>query len=1020
MQRSNPLSQLAKAGFSNLNTASERIDELKTFTGVSRDDLLTCLGDAADPDRALGHLLDIARTNSRVLTIANFRSNEHLRNALAKVLGTSNGLAEFLKREPEYIETLSSREQRLLKDAQTYRTLMLSSVGASSDDNQPIATSDDEAAWVLLRRQYRRLLIDICEFDLFAKSATEVFPEVARALSDLAGATLEAGLAVARRTVTLDSGVGKKFTAEQVALTRLAVIAMGKCGAQELNYVSDVDVIFVAETADESILSQDNAIACATRIASEMMRAIHDPANEPALWQVDPNLRPEGKQGPLVRTLASHLAYYDRWAKSWEFQALLKARVVAGDRELGEAYVSATRPLVWTSASRANFVDSARNMRERVMQNIPVGEVEFQIKLGPGGLRDVEFTVQLLQLVHGQQSEAIRSAATLTAIDELSVGGFIARADAAELSEAYRRLRVIEHRLQLRDLRRTALVPNNPEDLRWLARASAIGSNSEEFVHIWEATKERVRQLHLKIFYAPLLLAAAAVGEAGTTLTGEQAADRLRAIGFKDAAGALVHIAALSKGMSRRATIQRNLLPVILAWLSEGADPDYGLLSFRRVSDSLADTPWYLRLLRDGSGAALRLSQLLSGSKFVGELLESIPEAVSWLEGDEDLMPSSQAELTDELAALTRRHVPIRTAMPHLLQVRRREVLRLAMGSLTGVLAIEQVSVGLSNLYRALLSVVLEAIRDELSSEDFPGARGGTEFAIVEVGRFGGGELSLSSDLDLMYVYRDTGAGKESAGKFAEKIASEFSLLLVDPKIPLEIDLGLRPEGRSGPRVRSLDSYRAYYERWSLTWEAQALLRARCAIGDANLCANFTELADEIRYPTQLTDDQIREIRRLKARVEAERLPQGADPTRHLKLGKGSISDVEWLVQLLQLRHAVEHPSLRVQSTMQALESAAALGLIGREDEVMLREAWMLASSLRTAYLLWANRSSDILPTDRNDLEGVARILGYGTGMTSQLEQDYLATTRRARAIFERDFFGFNPEEPARYSIENL
>lgn len=1020
MQRSNPLSQLAKAGFSDLSTASARIDELEIISSVSRDELISCLARAADPDRALGHLLDIARDNSGVLTAANFRSRESLRNTLAKVLGASNGLAEFLKREPECLETLSSQEVRPLRDSDAYSTLLLASVGANPGDYQPVATAEGEDAWVLMRRQYRRLLLEICRYDLLAESATEVFPEVARALSDLAGATLEAGLAIGRRTVTLDSGVGKKFTAEQVSLTKLAVIAMGKCGARELNYVSDVDVIFVAETADENMLSPDDAIACASRIATEMMRAIHDPASEPALWQVDPNLRPEGKQGPLVRTLASHLAYYDRWAKSWEFQALLKARAIAGDSELGESYVSSTRPLVWTSASRTNFVDSARSMRERVMQNIPTDEVEFQIKLGPGGLRDVEFTVQLLQLVHGQQTEAIRSAATLTAIDELSAGGFIARADAAELSEAYRRLRVIEHRLQLRDLRRTALVPNNPEDLRWLSRASAIGTNAEEFIHIWEDTKERVRQLHLKIFYAPLLLAAAAIGESGTTLTGEQASDRLRAIGFKDATGALSHIAALSKGMSRRATIQRNLLPIILAWLSEGADPDYGLLSFRRVSDSLADTPWYLRLLRDGSGAALRLTQLLSGSKFVGELLESIPEAVSWLEGDEDLTILSEQELTDELVALAKRHAPIRTAMPHLLQVRRREVLRLAMGSLTDVLTIAQVSVGLSNLYRALLGVVLETVRGELDDKDYPGARGATEFAIVELGRFGGGELSLSSDLDLMYVYRDTGAGQENASKFSEKIASELSSLLVDPKLPLEIDLGLRPEGRSGPRVRSLDSYRAYYERWSLTWEAQALLRARCAIGDAKLCAEFTELADEIRYPAQLTDDQIREIRRLKARVEAERLPQGADPTRHLKLGKGSISDVEWLVQLLQLKHAAEHPSLRVQSSMQALESAAALDLIDRGDELMLREAWMLASSIRTAYLLWANRSSDILPTDRNDLEGMARILGYGAGMTSQLEQDYLATTRKARTIFERDFFGFKPEEPARYSIENL
>lgn len=1017
--RATPLTELAKAGFQDLSSSSTALDALAEHSGIPRADWLTHFSVAPDADRALRHALELSEQASAQWKQAKLLSDAARRERLLRLLGTSNGLAEYLKRDPKELPAACAEAGELLT-AEAYTSSMLDAVGVkvgNANETTHFATVVGEEGWSALRMRYRHHLLRIAMVDLDAQDPREVFPAIAAALSDLAGAALEAGLAVARAAVRDGFGVGKRYTRKEVEATKLAVIAMGKCGSRELNYVSDVDVIFVADTADAETVSQETALACASRLATEMMRAIHDVSLEPPLWQVDPNLRPEGKQGALVRTLPSHLAYYDRWAKSWEFQALLKARFVAGDAALGGDYVAQTRPLVWSSASRENFVESAQNMRERVMEHIPERELDYQIKLGPGGLRDVEFTIQLLQLVHGQKNEGVRVSATLDAIEALATGGFVARADAESLSLAYRELRVIEHRLQLRELARTALVPQDEDDQRWLGRASKLASSAEQFMIRWENTKEQVRGLHLKIFYAPLLPAFAAMGESEFALTGEEAEDRLRAIGFRDPAGALRHIAALSKGVSRRATIQRNLLPVLLQWFSEGANPDYGLLAFRRISDSLGTTPWYLRLLRDGAGAALRLTKLLSSSQFVGELMEVIPESVAWLEGDEELAPVPLDELIDEMQAIARRHTPIEKAMPHLLQVRRREVLRLAMGSLLGVLSVGQVATGLTAVYDSLLDVVLRGVRrtsrDASATEE---VADGIKFAIVAVGRFGGGDLSLSSDLDLMYVYRDVSLGAENAAKRAMFIATELQRLLADSKLPLELDLDLRPEGRSGVLVRSLDAYRSYYERWSLTWEAQALLKARCQIGDASLAADFIALADEIRYPAELTDDQVREIRRLKARVEAERLPHGADPARHLKLGKGSVSDVEWLVQLLQLKHAHEHEGLRTPSTMQALQACVDAELLSEHDALLLGEAWSLSSSLRTAHMLWANRASDVLPRDRSDLEGIARVLGFPAGSTTVLEDQYLAVTRRSRAVFEREFFGYAPEEPLSYT----
>ena len=431
-------------------------------------------------------------------------------------------------------------------------------------------------------------------------------------------------------------------------------------------------------TATES-LGESRVVDIATRLAVQTMRGISSIEIEPPLWEVDANLRPEGKQGALVRTLDSHLSYYDRWAKSWEFQALLKARPIAGDAALGEAYVRAVQPKIWTSAARENFVDSVQRMRERVTEHIPAADVPYQLKLGPGGIRDIEFTVQLLQLVHGLSDDRIRQRGTLDALDALVTEGYIGRSEAAAFSRDYRVLRLLEHRVQLRNLRRTHLMPSRPEDLRVLARSSGLADTGEQVWSEWESVKREVRDIHVRLFYRPLLSAVAALPAEERALSPEQAHDRLAAIGFADPAGALRHIAALTSGLSRKATIQRHLMPVMIRWFADGVDPDYGLLTFRRLSERLGDTPWFLRMLRDSSGAAESLTRVLSGSRYVGELMEWIPESAAWLDDPELLRPRSGVALQQEARAIQTRHATIDDAMRSVRVLRRRELLRIAM-----------------------------------------------------------------------------------------------------------------------------------------------------------------------------------------------------------------------------------------------------------------------------------------------------------------------------------------------------
>ena len=972
------LSELARFGFVELEATIAKLDELVSAVGDAGHSALAELGQSANPDQALNALLELASIDKA--TTKKLLGKTESAARLVRTVGASSAMVDLLRRRPELLAIFDAKEAKL-PELSDLRKRFSSAVSN--------ATGSVEQRWGAIRLTYRTELLRLIAHDVTQPEATEAFSAVSKHLSDLAAEAIEAGLEVARWELTEGTEHGS-FTKGEVANTKLSVIAMGKCGARELNYISDVDVIYVADTGSDS-LDRDRALEIATRLATRMMRAMDGTASEPMLWQVDPNLRPEGKAGALVRTVESHVIYYERWAQNWEFQALLKARFIAGDASLAEDYLARIKPLVWSATGREGFVEAAQKMRERVMEHIPADEVNRQIKLGPGGLRDIEFTVQLLQLVHGRTDESVRVADTLSAIDVLNAGGYISRQDATVFASHYKFLRAIEHRIQFAQMRRTHLMPESDSQVRSIARGLNARWTAAQLVERWNEVKLEVRSLHQKVFYRPLLSAVAKLGDTAQ-LSSEQILDRLKAIGFDDPKSALAHIEALTSGLSRRATIQRQLLPVLLEWFAQGSDPDSGLLAFRRLSEDLGESHWYLRMLRDSSGAAERMTQVLSTSRLATGLFERHPEAAAWFEDPKDLKALSLDELTQEMGAIVERHDETEKAANSIRGIRRRETLRLAMGAVLGVLSIEEIAQGLSDITESYLLALKDLIDD-----------GTIDLGIVAMGRFGGAELGFGSDADLMFVYNSLES--EDAQKSAERQISLLRKLAADPVLEFELDIDLRPEGKNGPVARSLESYSAYYEKWANTWEAQALLRARVIAGSPGLVSAFTELIDRYRYPTEVQQSALTEIRRMKARIETERLPQGADPKRHLKLGRGSLSDVEWLVQLMQLSNGAKHPSIRTPKTLEALAACVDEGLIEQHDATVLEEAWKLASRVRSAVVLWGSRRSDVLTTDRRQLEGMARILEYPRGSAGTLEQDYLAFTRRSRMVFERLFY---------------
>ena len=963
----------SRSGFTNPNRALDLINTLKV--DINQDQLIDDLSKVADPDNALLLLVRIADNKENHLRKILKDNDARLR--LLQVLGSSNGLGEHLVKHPEDVEVLF-QETAI-------------SISNSKDDLIAIFTKASKSSRANLVREYRKVLLGLASRDICYKWPLR---EVAAELADAADAILQSSLQVA---LDKNSQLAKQFN--------LAIIAMGKAGGQELNYVSDVDVIFTAEAKagfDEQI-----AISAATKVATEVMQYISVANDGGEIWEVDAALRPEGKAGPLVRTVEQHVSYYQRWASTWEFQALLKARFSAGDVELGNKYLDQITPFVWQAASKENFVDDVQKMRKKVEENIDDRVGERELKLAPGGLRDVEFAVQLLQLVHGRSDAMVRSSNTLQALDQLATWGYIGREDAATFSTAYTFLRTLEHRIQLQKLSRTHVLPEEENELRKLGRSLGFMSESSaDLEKQWRKHQLEVRRIHEKLFYRPLLNAVARLDAGSARLTISEANSRLNALGYKDPESALRHIEALTTGVSRRAVIQKTLLPVLLSWFADGPEPDIALLSFRRLSDALGSTPWFLRLLRDESAAAELMAKLLSSSRYATDLLMSAPEAVSMLGNLAELEPRTREQYENEMNSVISRHESAENIVSAARAFRRRELLRTATADLSGKLTTEQVGIALSNVYATVIDTALKGAI--LAVEQESGKEICTNLCVIAMGRFGGFELGYGSDADVMFVHEPkNGADQQESEKCALDIANRLRTLLMQPSVdpPLEIDADLRPEGKNGPLVRTLDSYLAYYQKWSAPWEAQALLRALPVAGDLSVGKKFIQGINKTRYPENgVSEENLREMRRIKARMESERLPRGADVNLNTKLGRGGLSDVEWVVQLLQMQHGSKDESLRITATLPALRACVKANKISESDAKSLSEAWTLATWIRNAQMLSRSKANDQIPTDINELSAIAFTLNQKSH--AQLIEDYRRITRRARLVMEKIFYG--------------
>jgi glutamate-ammonia-ligase adenylyltransferase len=899
----------------------------------------------------------------------------------AGLAGTGEALGEALAALPDATGVLFGE-----LDAWDASVVRARAAAALDDAREPAAAAAALAAC------QRAALLRVAARDVCGVAAT---PAVTAELADLA----QGVLAAAFDTVAAE------------ATASVAVIAMGKLGGRELNYVSDVDVIFV----------HDGDRADALRVCERFLRLFTQVTPYGRAYEVDANLRPEGKDGPLSRTLESFQAYYERWAKPWEFQALLKARPVAGDPELGQRFLTLSAPFVWPDRLDASAVEEIQRLKGVVEAS---GEVRRagarQVKLAPGGLRDIEFAVQLLQLVHGRHDASVRSPNTLDALAALAAGGYVGEDDAQLFTDAYAFLRTVEHRLQLARLRRTHTLPDDDAQRERLARTvgyrpDAAASALERFDSDLRSVQALVRQVHTKLFYRPLLARFAEVGADGLLPTNEgqlapeAARERLAALGFADPQGALAHLDALASGLTRRAQLFRTLLPAVLPTLAAAPDPDGGLAGLRALAERLETSTSFLRTLRDNPPVGDLLAQVLGASRLVGEWLQRQPEVVARLSDlaalEETLAPGDYRRLAD---GLVRRGTEEAESADALRRLRRRELARTAVRDLSGRASVVDVATELTGqaeacLHAAVALTVPAALR----------------FAVIGMGKLGGGELGYGSDLDLLLVFAPNDARRDAL-QAAERFLAVLSGITREGRA-FDVDVGLRPEGKDGPLARTVESYQTYYARWGEPWELQALTQARFVAGDRALADDFGAAVAPIVYPSVAPADRLAEVRWMKARVERERAGTRTQPLVRrrrsltasvrtdervdVKLGPGGLSDVEWTVQLLQLRHGGTHPALRVPGARAALDALRGEGLIGEDDAAWLRNGLDLLARVRNCAHLAGFRDSARLPPGARDQERLARMLGYPEQGRQALLEDLGRVMRRVRKVHERCFY---------------
>jgi len=856
-------------------------------------------------------------------------------------------------------------------------------------------------------------------------------------LSSLAVGLFRVAYQWARRTLRDDYGELPGVAATVGAVPRRApavvpnpfvVLAMGKLGGGELNFSSDVDVLYLYESdATKSVGGPRGTLDArqyCTRLAELITRALQEVTPAGFAFRVDLRLRPDGINGPIVNPMANLLLYYESYGQTWERTALIQARPIAGAIELGAQALRELQPFVYRRYLDYTTVADMKEMKARVESQMGEKVGRGHVKLGRGGIREIEFLVQVLQLINGGRDERVRGGGSLPTLAKLVACGYLPVDEGAALARAYRFLRNVEHKIQIVHQRQTHAVPKDRREQATLARR--LGYQGDDVVaQLWadiDRYTEQVRRAFEKLFDEPAAETQRAADPEIVSflrVLDDRAAsvERLRALGFAypeesyDSLRLLRDGPASAPARPRRKKALYELAPVLLGTILKTPDPDLALRNLATFISSIGARTSFLALLRENPGTLRMLVELFGGSQFLANAFIRRPELLDTLvRADLVRVHRSAEDLSAELAQLLSGDHDIEETLDVLRRFRNQEFLRIGINDLQGVLEPEAVSAELTTLAEVCLQRACDVAAREVCARSGR-TRLPARHVVLAMGKLGGGELNYNSDLDLIFVHEDApasgsgGSEHEVFSKFAQRLITVLQVTTREG-IVYRIDTRLRPSGRSGPLVSSLEGFRKYHEASAQVWERQALIKARPVVGAPALAEQVAAIVAAFVYRAPLTTEEVREIRRLRQRMERELAQESAERI-NIKTGRGGLVDVEFVTQMLQLHYGVGDPRIRVRSTLGALRALAEIGVLPADDYTLLSAGYRFLRRVENALRLAHDRPVEDLDRGHMDLTAVARRLGFegaGAAVGEALWRQYDVQREAVRACYERWF----------------
>ncbi len=922
-----------------------------------------------------------------------------LRSLLA-VLGYSNYLSSLILRSPgDYLWLM--RDVGL--SGQRTLALMQGELAAKMGNDG----GADEAMRSLRQNKYREML-RIGVRDLLG-AATLV--ETVHDISNLAEASIDSSIHRASSILKEKFGTPVFFSGNDVRRPgKFTVLGLGKLGGEELNYSSDVDLFYLYsshEGATTGRLSSSGGFRDSienhmyfVKMGEMVTRLLNERTDDGFVFRVDLRLRPEGEAGEIAYSLPSLEVFYQSWGRTTDRLALLKAKPVGGFRRLGEEFLELIEPFVFRRYLDYSAFEEIGALKEKIDRHIGDGEARTNdIKLGRGGIREIEFLVQSVQLINGGRNPAVRERNTLRAIGRLMRNGYLLERDAESLSSAYEFLRTVEHRVQLVEERQTHTLPSDKASREKIAFSMGYSRGGAGDAKAFEGSLSRyqgmVTEIYDRTFFRGKVHAVGAPEESVRVLrediSYEEAIEELTDLGFSDPEGSYKNLMLLRDGPDHShfpetcRELLRQIAPRLMEEVTHSPDPDAVLTSLERFVRRVGARASYYALLASNPESIRLLVTVFGFSRFLSGLLISQPDLLDLMVSSESLHAvKSTVDMESELVEMLRPSPSFEDELIMMRKFRNGEILRIGLGDLLGLKEIAQVNRELSELAEVIMKITYPmAIRDAAQKGLNPGKSG--KFAILALGKMGGMEINYSSDLDLIFLYD----GEESAREFYTWAAQRMITILSSPTgegLLYRIDMRLRPSGHAGPLVTRADSFERYQREEAMVWEHQALIKARCIAGDGEFMARITSSLDDQLYSRALEASEVAEIRRVRDRMENELSAEAGGNFYDVKVGRGGLVDIEFAVQVMQLYYGHDHSSVRDTSTLQALEKLHDAGLVEDKLYNTFRRAYFFYRGVENRQHIYKDRSDPRVYFEEERLRPLVRRMGF-TGSKGSLEK---------------------------------